>query len=69
MVEVAAAVVVDGVAWKLKELEADGAGPTLALLALKMDVPKSRAPTLLPPRPVDPDPRPSLRRKGVSSNV
>lgn len=69
MDEVGEAVVVDEVAWKSKELDADGAGPMLALLAvLKIGVLKSR-PALPPPTSPAPSPRPSVRRSGVSSNV
>ena len=68
----AAAVVVedeDEVEWKLKEPpDAEGAGPTPALLALNREVPYSSALAAFPPAPAA-EPRPSLRRNGVSSNV
>jgi hypothetical protein len=69
----AAAVVVedeDEVEWKLKEPpDAEDAGPTPGLLALNRDVPYSSALAALPPAPPVAEPRPSLRRNGVSSNV
>jgi hypothetical protein len=68
----AAVVVEDGdeVEWKLKEPpDAEGAGPTPALLALNREVPYSSALVALLPAPAAAEPRPSLRRNGVSSNV
>jgi len=71
----AAAVVVedggDEVEWKLlkEPPDAEGAGPTPALLALNRDVPYSSAFAAFPPAPAAEEPRPSLKRNGVSSNV